>query len=138
MKLIEISELARRAGVTTATVRHYGRLGLLPPTSRGSGGSRLYDAKAVDRLTLIRRMRTAGLSLDEASLVLGALVTSEVDPHSAEAPKLLEQRLSAVRAHLEHVRAVERTLVDALEVGRTIPRDDDLQSVAHDTARTGA
>lgn len=127
VKLIEISELARRAGVTTATIRHYDRWGLLPPTVRGPGGTRQYDAQSVDRLMLIRRIRETGLSVEETSAVFDALATSEVDPSAPEAPSLLEERLRSVRAHLEHVRRVERTLIDALGAARAPGSADDEQ-----------
>lgn len=137
MKLIEISELARRADVTTATIRHYDRRGLLPPTRRGPGGGRLYDAESVDRLMLIRRIRAAGLSLEETRGVLDALATSDVHPSFAD-PEMLEQRLQSVRAHLEHVRRVEQTLVDALERGRATRSRADLAAVPRDDAQRGS
>ena len=39
---MRIGELARRAGVTTRTIRHYERIGVLPATDRTQSGYRLY------------------------------------------------------------------------------------------------
>jgi MerR family Zn(II)-responsive transcriptional regulator of zntA len=137
MELIQISELARRAGVTTATIRHYERRGLLAPTNRGPGGSRLYDPQSVDQLMLIRRIRATGLSLKESSDLLEVLASSDIAPSSPEALGLLERRLRSVRAHLEHVQRVERTLVDALDIGRANGRPDDPASVVAANAQSG-
>ena len=45
-----IGELARHAGVTVRTLRHYDELGLLTPSERSGGGHRLYGAADVERL----------------------------------------------------------------------------------------
>lgn len=84
----------------------------------------------------IRRIRAAGLSLEEISGVLDILVAPDADPSSAETPELLEQRLNMVRTHLEHVRNVERTLMDLLEIRRAMPTGD-WSPVAVDEAETG-
>ncbi len=65
-----IGELAARAGVTVKTVRFYSDRGLLPEASRSAGGHRRYGSDALDRLRLIRSLRTLGLSVPEVRRVL--------------------------------------------------------------------
>src|SRR5437899_6110658 len=47
-------ELARRAGVSPDTLRHYERRGLLPRPQRSAAGYRLYSPEALARVRLIR------------------------------------------------------------------------------------
>ncbi len=45
-----IQELAKSAGTTSRTLRHYGDLGLLEPSRIGANGYRFYDEDALVRL----------------------------------------------------------------------------------------
>jgi len=65
-----IGELAERAGTTVKTVRFYSDRGLLPEASRSSGGHRRYGPQALDRLRLIRSLRTLDLPVPEVGRVL--------------------------------------------------------------------
>jgi DNA-binding transcriptional MerR regulator len=56
------AELARRAGVSKDTLRHYERLGLLPGTTRTIGGYRRYAADAVGRVRRVQRALAIGFS----------------------------------------------------------------------------
>jgi DNA-binding transcriptional MerR regulator len=62
---MKIGDLARRAGTTTKTVRHYERLGLLRPSARGDNLYRYYDEAHVQQLRFIRRAQRLGLTLGE-------------------------------------------------------------------------
>jgi len=42
-----IQDIARAAGTTSRTLRHYGQLGLLAPSRTGSNGYRYYDQDAL-------------------------------------------------------------------------------------------
>ncbi|MEV6393254.1 MerR family transcriptional regulator [Streptomyces sp. NPDC051907] len=68
--LLSIGELAERAGVTVKTVRFYSDRGLLPEAARSSGGHRRYGPEALDRLRLIRSLRTLDLPVPEVGRVL--------------------------------------------------------------------
>ena len=58
-----IQDIARLAGTTSRTLRHYGELGLLSPSRIGSNGYRYYDADALARLQRILLLRELGLGL---------------------------------------------------------------------------
>ncbi|MGW6645464.1 helix-turn-helix domain-containing protein [Streptomyces iakyrus] len=68
--LWSIGELAERAGTTVKTVRFYSDQGLLPEAARSSGGHRRYGPQALERLQLIRSLRTLDLPLPEIRRVL--------------------------------------------------------------------
>ncbi|MDX3195400.1 MerR family transcriptional regulator [Streptomyces sp. MN03-5084-2B] len=57
-----IGELAHRTGVPVRTIRFYCDEGVLEPV-RSAGGHRRFDGAAIDRLTLVRRLRGLGLGL---------------------------------------------------------------------------
>ncbi|MEF9887174.1 helix-turn-helix domain-containing protein [Streptomyces sp. P9-A4] len=68
--LWSIGELAERAGTTVKTVRYYSDRGLLPEAVRSSGGHRRYGPEALDRLVLIRSLRSLGLPVPDVERVL--------------------------------------------------------------------
>ena len=61
---MSIGRLATATGVPASAIRYWERHGLLPEPER-RGGQRRYPADAVDRIALLRKCQTAGLSLDE-------------------------------------------------------------------------
>lgn len=65
-----IGELAGQAGVTVKTVRFYSDRGLLPEAGRSAGGHRRYGPEALDRLRLIRSLRTLDLAVPDVGRVL--------------------------------------------------------------------
>jgi DNA-binding transcriptional MerR regulator len=66
-------ELARRAGISADTLRHYERLGLLPEPERTPVNYRRYAPEALDRLSWIRNGLAMGFSLAELRRILDVL-----------------------------------------------------------------
>lgn len=69
---MRIGELAAMAGVSTRTIRHYHRLGLLPEPVRLPNGYREYRLRDAVELARVRRLAELGMSLDEIRAVLAA------------------------------------------------------------------
>ncbi|MGW6570028.1 MerR family transcriptional regulator [Streptomyces sp. NPDC054975] len=65
-----IQEIAKKAGTTSRTLRHYGELGLLEPSRIGANGYRYYDQAALVRLQRVLLLRELGLSLPAIAEVL--------------------------------------------------------------------
>ena len=63
-------ELARLTGVSTDTLRHYERSGLLPRPGRTPGNYRSYSASSQRRVELIQRALGIGFSLSELKAIL--------------------------------------------------------------------
>jgi MerR family transcriptional regulator, mercuric resistance operon regulatory protein len=63
-------ELARLAGVSTDTLRHYERKGLLARPRRSPNGYREYPASDLDRVRLVRGALGIGFTLDELARFL--------------------------------------------------------------------
>ncbi|MFF3850882.1 MerR family transcriptional regulator [Streptomyces sp. NPDC002328] len=80
---MRISELSRRSGVPTATIKYYLREGLLPPGRATAATQAEYDEHHVRRLRLIRALiGVRGLSVSAARNVLDAVSEEETDTHS--------------------------------------------------------
>src|SRR4051812_33028961 len=104
-----IQEIARAAGTTSRTLRHYGQVGLLPPTRTGANGYRYYDQDALVRLQRILLLRELGLGLPAIADVLGgqhdtaAALQSHLRLLEAERARI-ERRIAAVRTTLRKTR----------------------------------
>ncbi|WP_394553298.1 MerR family transcriptional regulator [Agromyces sp. MMS24-JH15] len=109
-----IQEVARLAGTTSRTLRHYDDVGLLAPSRIGANGYRYYDRTALVRLQRILLLRDLGLGLPAIGEVL--------DDQPAEA-RALEGHLGWLRQEQDRlarqVASVERTIT-ALEGGEEI------------------
>ena len=62
---LKIKQVAEASGFTTATLRYYEQIGLLPEASRTPAGYRMYDQRTLDRLSFIARAKQLGCTLDE-------------------------------------------------------------------------
>lgn len=103
--LVGIGTAARLSGATESTLRYWEQCGLLQPADRRSRW-RLYGADELHRIGLIRMWRETGLmSIEEIERILSAhneTWRDAVDQRLA-AIELQQQRLSAAKAHLEHL-----------------------------------
>lgn len=69
---LHIGEVARLVGISTKTIRHYHKVGLLAEPERTASDYRLYTAADLLQLVRIRRLQALGLSLAQIARVLGA------------------------------------------------------------------
>lgn len=109
MASLKIGYLADRTSTTAPTMRYYEEIGLLPRADRQDGGQRRYGHADVKRLTLIRRCREFRLPIEQVR----SLVTLVEDPgrNFLEARDLARDHLMAVRATLDELKAMERSMV---------------------------
>ena len=120
-----IQEIAKLAGTTSRTLRHYDDIGLLAPARIGSNGYRYYDEPALVRLQRIMLLRQLGLGLPSIGEVLDR---EESAPH-------------ALRSHLEwlqqeqerltrQIASVEHTIT-ALEGGERLMAENVFDGFDH-------
>ncbi|OMG25095.1 MerR family transcriptional regulator [Actinomyces naeslundii] len=126
---MRVAEIAELTGTTVRTVRYYHSLGLLPiPHERG--GWRDYDLGHVARLSRIRWLVQAGVSLETITRVLDEPEATGVEriddapaaeAHSAAGSVVedLAGALSAVEDHLAEVTRQRDMLAGLLERART-------------------
>jgi DNA-binding transcriptional MerR regulator len=113
-----IQQIARLAGTTSRTLRHYDDLALVPPSRIGSNGYRYYDEHALLRLQRVLLLRDLGLGLSQIADVL----TREYEEESA-----LTTHLSLLRQERDRlsrqITAVERTINILREGGEIMAED---------------
>jgi DNA-binding transcriptional MerR regulator len=102
---LDIADVARLAGVTSRTLRHYDAIGLVRPAGTDASGRRWYGRDELLRLQRVLIMRALGLRLER----IAAVVNHDVD------------ELEALREHRTHVLAEQDRLAEVLiTVQRTI------------------
>jgi DNA-binding transcriptional MerR regulator len=120
-----IHEVARLAGTTSRTLRHYGSIGLLEPTRTGANGYRYYDRDALVRLQRILLLRQLGLGLEDIAQALA---------HDGDAASALRRHLAWLGAEQDRLarqaRAVELT-IRALETGGPLMAEDMFDGFDH-------
>lgn len=103
--MLDISEVAKRAGVPASTLRYYEEKGLIASVGR-HGLKRLFKDDILQRLALIALGRAAGLSLDEIAHMFAPDGHPQIDRKllAAKADELDEmiRKLSAMRDGLRH------------------------------------
>jgi DNA-binding transcriptional MerR regulator len=68
--LLTITELARRTGISSRTIRFWSDAGVIPVAQRTAARYRLYDVQALARLELVRTLRELGVGLREITAIL--------------------------------------------------------------------
>jgi MerR family transcriptional regulator, copper efflux regulator len=94
-------ELARAAGVSADTLRHYEKKGLLPAPPRRDNRYRVYPPAAVQRVRVIQRALDMGFTLDDLARVLrqrdaGGAPCGQVRAIAAKRLQELESRVAAL------------------------------------------
>ncbi|QAY72897.1 MerR family transcriptional regulator [Agromyces protaetiae] len=120
-----IQEIAKLAGTTSRTLRHYDDLGLLKPSRVGANGYRYYDAAALVRLQRILLLRDLGLGLPAIADVLAG----EQPETAALAGHLAWLRQERERL-ARQIASVERTM-HALDEGRPIMAEEMFDGFDH-------
>ena len=131
---MRIGELARRAGVTTRTIRHYERIGVLPAPERTESGYRLYTEDALARLAFVRAAQTVGLTLGEIREVIAFRDRGEAPCGHVLA--LVERRAAEPAGRIAEMQRLRVELRSLAERARTLdPADCAEDDVCHIIAR---
>jgi DNA-binding transcriptional MerR regulator len=109
--LLRSTQLARLAGVSPDTLRHYEIKGLLPEATRSANGYREYPPEACTRVRLVRRAVALGFTLDELATILkvrdrGGAPCSAVRALAAEKLAILEGRRAELQDACDSLRGV--------------------------------
>jgi len=123
-----IQEIARLAGTTSRTLRHYDDVGLLPPSRIAHNGYRHYDETALVRLQRILLLRELGLGLPQIAEVL-----NPVAPRQSE-ESALETHLALLREEQDRlarqIASVENT-INALRGGEELMAENMFDGFDH-------
>jgi DNA-binding transcriptional MerR regulator len=132
-----IQDIARSAGTTSRTLRHYGQIGLLEPSHVGSNGYRYYDESALVRLQRILLLRDLGLGLPAIAEVLNGQQDSAAALRTHL--KLLERERRRIGRQIESVKTTLRKTEggDQLMAEEVFDGFDDTQYEQEVTERWG-
>ncbi|MET8993901.1 MerR family transcriptional regulator [Amycolatopsis sp. NPDC004169] len=112
-----IQDIARSAGTTSRTLRHYNAVGLLEPSRIGGNGYRYYDEQALVRLQRILLLRELGLGLPAIAEVLdgqrdsAAALETHLELLEAERRRIGRQ-IESVRTTLRKLKGGERLMAE--------------------------
>jgi DNA-binding transcriptional MerR regulator len=113
-----IKDIAARSGFSTATVRYYEEIGLLPQSARTPSGYRTFDDRTVERLAFIARAKRLGCSLEEISELLVAWDGGMCGPVQEKLRSLVASKIAGAQQQILELIALTsdlRTAEAALE-----------------------
>lgn len=130
-----IQEIARLAGTTSRTLRHYDDVGLLPPSRIARNGYRHYDEAALVRLQRILLLRELGLGLPQIAEVLNPSTGSGTQSASRQSEEsALETHLALLREEqnrlARQIASVENT-INALRGGEELMAENMFDGFDH-------
>ncbi len=110
-KPLRSGELAQECGVSTDTLRHYERVGVLAKPKRTAAGYRQYPPEAVKRVRLIRRALEIGFTLEELAAIFkvrdsGGAPCRDVRSLAGKKIEQLGERIEELSDLREHMRRV--------------------------------
>jgi DNA-binding transcriptional MerR regulator len=105
---MDISEVSRRTGLPSSTVRFYEKTGLITATS-APGERRHFTANVLDQLALIALGQAGGLSLDEIRIMLPSEGVLQIDR------TLLLAKADSIDTTIKRLKAMSQGLRHAAE-----------------------
>lgn len=104
---MNIAQVARQFDLTTATLRYYERVGLIPPVNRKKSGIRDYDEDDIKWIEFIKCMRNAGLTI-EALIEYTTLFIEGNNTVEARKNILVDERQRLIEKRIEIDETVKR------------------------------
>lgn len=135
---MRIGELAGLVGVTTRTVRHYHRVGLLPEPTRRANGYRDYGLRDAVALVRVRRLTELGLSLEEVRDVLADDAARDLEEVLTELDADLARQEEAIRGQRDRLAELLRQARQGAGLPAEGPVSAELAALFRDMARTSA
>ncbi len=107
-----IGELAESAGISTDTVRHYERNGVISKPRRAANGYRLYQSDALGQIALVRRAIAVGFTLKELAEIFAE--RDKGNPPCRKVRAIAAAKLADLENHLRETKILHA------ELGKTI------------------
>ncbi|GGA86729.1 MerR family transcriptional regulator [Ornithinibacillus halotolerans] len=98
-----IGKLSKETGVTKRTLDYYDEIGLVNPSSRTSGGHRLYGEEDVMRLERVLALKYMGFSLEQIKSIL--------ESSKLNWKQSIQQQLEMVKKEQERLKLLEQALL---------------------------
>jgi MerR family copper efflux transcriptional regulator len=111
-KTLRSGTLAKSAGVSPDTIRHYEKIGVLPRASRTPSGYRVYPATALERVLVVQRALRIGFTLAELAEVLKARDAGGAP--CLRVYQLAQDKLKGIEADIEALKRTRRCVKKVL------------------------
>lgn len=106
--MANISEAAKRSGVSAKMIRHYEDIGLAPKAGRTVAGYRIYRPSDIHILRFIRRARDLGFTIKEIEALLG--LWNNRRRASRDVKKLAQQHIADLDARIAEMQGMRNAL----------------------------
>ena len=121
LKLMTVKTLAKRAEVTTDSVRYYVRIGLLTPDRNAHNGYQLFSDTDVRRVRFIRQAKLLGYTLNDIREIFHHSAQGQSPCHRVR--ELMEQRIGLNRQRVAELNALLRRMETALRHWQDMPNN---------------
>ncbi|MFV9712694.1 MULTISPECIES: Cu(I)-responsive transcriptional regulator [unclassified Pantoea] len=116
---MNISDVAKKTGLTSKAIRFYEEKGVVTPPLRSENGYRSYNGHHLEELNLLRQARQVGFTLDECRELVALF--NNPSRHSADVKARTLQKADEIAAHIEELHAMRARL---LALAEACPGDD--------------
>ena len=125
---MRVIDLAKKANVTSETVRHYTRSGLLHAERDLNNGYQIYNEASLKRMQFIQQSQTLGLSLKQIKSII-----EQADNGDSACPMvrdLLLKKVPETKAKIIQLQSHLKTMEEALMTWENMPNGTpDSQSI---------
>jgi DNA-binding transcriptional MerR regulator len=111
-KTLRTGALAKAAGVSPDTIRHYESIGVLPRAARTESDYRVYPASAIERVLVVQRALRIGFTLAELTEVLNARDAGGAPCRRVY--QLAQEKLKGIEEDLEALKRTKRYVTKVL------------------------
>jgi DNA-binding transcriptional MerR regulator len=119
-QLLRVGDIARMTGKSVRAIHLYEELGLLEPAQRSSGGFRLFDRSATDRIRWIDLLHSMGFSLQDMRGLVKDWWSAELGPQAMhELNQLFERKLEETREAIRRHQQLEKELLEGIAYLKT-------------------
>ena len=117
-----IQDIARLAGTTSRTLRHYDDVGLVKPSRIGDNGYRYYDANALVKLQRVLLLRELGLGIPAIAEVMAGQSDDTIALRThlewlAQEKERIGRQIASVERTIEKLEGGEKPMADKMFEG---------------------
>lgn len=116
---MNISDVAKKTGLTSKAIRFYEEKGLVTPPLRSENGYRSYNQQHLDELTLLRQARQVGFNLEECRELI--FLFNDPSRHSADVKRRTLEKVAEIERHISELQGMRTQL---LALADSCPGDD--------------
>ncbi|MCX8958061.1 Cu(I)-responsive transcriptional regulator [Erwinia psidii] len=116
---MNISDIARKTGLTSKAIRFYEEKGVVTPPKRSENGYRCYTEKNLEELTLLRQARQIGFTLEECREMVSLF--NNPNRHSADVKAHTLNKVTDIEKHIQELVQMRERLLALVDI---CPGDD--------------